>query len=195
MLYSGVSWAMDLLTHLFHYFLLSYHHFLSYLINYILCSILCLCNHIFLLCHEWWSFTFQCIGDDQVPFHSYFMDIGLETLNWKCHFVRESLYTPLFESICISLCILIWAHLFIFRVCTGKRKKKWKKMKKRKEKKKVISACIQCHPPLSVYIGHWKLPFFSQLLMRVPMWTFRRLSFSCVYLVMYFTYERQVTFS
>ena len=31
--------------------------------------------------------------------------------------------------------------------------------------------------------------------MKVRMWTFRRLSSSCVYLVMYFTSERQVTFS
>ena len=50
--------------------------------------------------------------DGHVSFHSYLMGIGLEILNWEGHFVREGLYTSLFESMSISLCILSEVHLF-----------------------------------------------------------------------------------
>ena len=139
---------------------MSYHHSSSYVIIYILCSIFCLCHHIFFSCHEWWSFTFQCIEDGHVPFHSYLMDIGSEILSWEDHLVRESSCTSLFESISIPLCILRGVHLLIFRVWGGKKKTNEKKHDDdKKEKEKVISeciyVCIQCHSPLSVYIGHW----------------------------------------
>ena len=65
----------------------------------------------FFPCHEWWSFTFQCMEDGHVPFHSYLMDVGSEILNWEGHFFRESLYTTLFKNIFVSLCILSGAHL------------------------------------------------------------------------------------
>ena len=127
MLYSGVSWAMDLLTHFLHYyFLLSYHHFSSFLIIshclYHLFYHLSLSLHFF-LCHEWWSFTFQCMEDGHVPFHSYLMDIGSEILSWQGHLVKKSSCTSLFESISISLCILSGVRLLIFKVCASKRKK------------------------------------------------------------------------
>ena len=88
----------------------------------------------FFLCHEWWSFTFQCMEDGHVLLHSYLMDIGSEILSWEGHLVRESLPTSLFESISISLCILSGAHLLTFGVCASKKIKKQKKTKKVKKK-------------------------------------------------------------
>ena len=82
---------------------------------------LILSSHFF-LCHEWWSFTFQCIEDGHVPFHSYLMDIGSEILSWEGHLVRESSCISLLESISIPLCILRGVHLLIFRVWGGKKK-------------------------------------------------------------------------
>ena len=94
---------------------------------------LILSSHFF-LCHEWWSFTFQCMENDHIPLPSYLMDISSEILSWESHLVKESLPTSLFESISISLCILRWAHLLIFRVCASK-KNEMKKKKRKKEKK------------------------------------------------------------
>ena len=73
----------------------------------------------FFLCKEWWSFIFQCIEDGHIPLHSYLMDIGSEIFSWEGHFVGESVYMSLFESISISLCILNGARLLIFKVCAS----------------------------------------------------------------------------
>ena len=116
MLYSGVSWAMDLLTHLLHYFFVVLPSFI--IIHHCLYPLfyhLSLSSHFF-SCHEWWSFTFQCMEDSHVLFHSYLMDIGLEILSWEGHFVRESSCTSLFKSISISLRIFNGVHLLMF-VC------------------------------------------------------------------------------
>ena len=121
--------------------LLSYHHFSSYLIGYILCSIICLCHHIF-LCLGWWFFVFQCVKDSHILFHSYLMDIGSKIFSWEGHFFIKSLYTSLFESISISLCILKRTHLLIFRVCAGKRKKNEKKIGNKRMY--TVSSSIEC---------------------------------------------------
>ena len=140
MLYSGVSWAMDLLTHLLHYFFVILpSFFIIPLCLYPLFYLLSLSSRFF-LCHEWWPFTFQCMEDIHVPFHSYLMDIGSEILSLEGHLVRESSPTSLFKSISISLCIMKGTHLLIFRVCAGKRKKE-----------EVISACMYVYN----VILHW----------------------------------------
>ena len=93
---------MDLLTHLLHYFFVV---LLSFFIIPLCLYPLSLSSH-FSLCHEWWSFTFQCMDDGHVPFRSYVMDTGLEIFSWEGHLIKESSCTLLFESIFISLCIL-----------------------------------------------------------------------------------------
>ena len=140
---------MDLLAHLLHYFFVVPTSFFIILHCLYLLFHLYFFHHIF-LCLEWWSFTFWCREDSHIPLNSYLMDVSLEILNLEGHLVRESSLTSLFESISISLCILREVHLLIFRVCASKRKKM-----KKNEKEKVINTCIQCHPLLSVYIGHW----------------------------------------
>ena len=80
MLYSWVSWAMDLLTHLLHYFFIVLpSFFIIPLCLYPLFYPLSLSSRFF-LCHEWWSSTFQCMEDGHVPFHFYLMDIGSRSL-------------------------------------------------------------------------------------------------------------------
>ena len=112
MLYLRVSWAIDLLTHLLHYFFVVLPSF--FIIPHCLYP-LSLSSRFF-LCHEWWPFTFQCMEDSHVLFHSYLMDFGLEILSWEGHFVRESSCTSLFKSISISLRIFNGVHLLMF-VC------------------------------------------------------------------------------
>ena len=132
---------MDLLAHILHYFVVVLTSFFIVLhCLYILFHLLYLLPHLFPYL-KWWSFTFQCMDEGHVPFHSYLMDIGLKILSWKCHFFRESLSTSLFESISISLCILNGVHLLIFRVCTGK--KKWMK-KKGNKRMYIVSSSIEC---------------------------------------------------
>ena len=117
---------MDLLTHLLHYFFIVLpSFFIIPLCLYPLFYPLSLSSRFF-LCHEWWSSTFQCMEDGHVPFHFYLMDIGSAILSWEGYLVKESSCTSLFEGISILLCILKGTHLLIFRVCTGKRKKKEK---------------------------------------------------------------------
>ena len=142
MFYSRVSWVVDLLAHLLHYFfLLSQHHtslFISSVSSFIFF------HHIF-LCHGWWSFTFRCMKDGYILLHSYLMDVSSKILNLEGHLGRESSLTSLFESISISLCILKKVHLLIFRVCAGKRKKKEKKEKEKSNKHMyTMSSFIKC---------------------------------------------------
>ena len=160
MLYSGVSWAMNLLTHLFHYFfLLSYHHFSSFLYIYILCSILWFCHHI----------SFYAMSDDLLHFNAWRTIISLSPpISWTL--VRRSLVEKVILSkrVCLHHCLRVYTFHYVFSdeliywysEYVQVKKMKWKR-KKEKKKKKVIRACIyvciQCHFLLSVYIGQWGL--------------------------------------
>ena len=130
MFYSRVSWVVDLLAHLLHYFFVVPTSFFIILHCLYLLFHLYFFHHIF-LCLEWWFFIFQCMKDGHILFHSYLMDVGLEILSWEGYLGRESLYTSVFGSVSILLWILNRVRLLIFKVCAGKKKK-------RKEKKKKI---------------------------------------------------------
>ena len=96
------------------------------------------------------------------------MDIGSEILSWEGHFVRESLYMLLFESISISLCVLNGVHLLIFRVCAKKKGNKCMY---------IVSFSIECIY-WSLRLLYWvsclwkfmcKLSRGSHLLMSIPL--------------------------
>ena len=158
MLYSGVSWAIDLLAHLLYNFVIVLTSFL--IIPHCLYPsfhLLSLLSRLF-LCLDWYIyiyiyiFIFQCIKDSHIPLHSYLVDISLKILSWKGHLIRESSYTSMFESVSILLCILSGAHLLIFRTCTSKKKKR--------RISACLYVCIWCLSLLSVYIGHWGLLYW-----------------------------------
>ena len=104
MLYSGVSWAMDLLTQFLHYTSLII--FFIHLLSLLSC---------FFLHLEWYFFTFQCMKDSCI------MDIVLGSLVEKV-----ILSILVFESVFISLCILNGAHFFYIQSMHREKKEKRK---------------------------------------------------------------------
>ena len=59
----------------------NYHYYSSYLIIYILWSIISLCHHVSFYVMSDGFFSFQCMKDNHIPHHSQFIDIGSEILN------------------------------------------------------------------------------------------------------------------
>ena len=108
MVYSGVSWAMDLLTHLLHYyfFVVLPSFFIIPLCLY-LCSILCLYHHI----------SFYAISDDLSHFNAWMIVISLSTpISWTL--VRRSLVEKviLSERVRLHHCLREYPFHYVFSV-------------------------------------------------------------------------------
>ena len=108
MLYSGVSWAMDLFTIFFIlFYFLSCQHFSSYLFVYILCSIICLCYHVF----------FHAMSDDLSHFNASRTVVSLFTpISWTL--VQRSLVEKfiLSERIHVHHCLRVYSFHCVFWV-------------------------------------------------------------------------------
>ena len=185
MLYSGVSWAMDLLTHLLHYFFVVLPSF--FIIPHCLYPLF---YNFFIYYHV----SFFATSDDFSHFNAWRTVMSPSTpSSWTL--VWRSLVKKVILSmrVCICHCLRVYPFhnvfsvefiCLIFRVCEEK-----KRNKRMYLCMYIVFFSIECR--------YWSLIaiLLSQLLMKVRMWTFRRLSPPCAYFIMYFTCERQVTFS
>ena len=123
MFYSRISWAMDYWLIFFIIFLLSYHHFSSYLFVYILCSIICLCHHI----------SFYAMSDNISYFSAWKTVMSPSTpiswtLVWRSLIEKVILSERVCTHHCLRVCQFHYVFLvkficLIFRVCEKKNEK------------------------------------------------------------------------
>ena len=210
MLYSGVLWAIDLLTHLLHFFVVLPLFFIILLCSY----------HFFYHFVVVIAFFFYAMSDDLSHFNAWKTVMFFFTpISWTL--VRRSLVEKVIfsERVHVHHCLRVYPFYYVFseefvywyseyapKKKKKKKKKKTKKTKKQKTKKrkkmnekkgnKRMYLCMYI-VPFFIECRYWSLIaiLLSQLLMKVCMWTFRRLSPPCVYFVMYLMREKWMAFS